>query len=135
MAVVPLAQSEAGPPQPGPIEQPAVHPATGGQYYPGRDTLNPPPSGPRNIPDPLEDDDGPVPVGQRSNAVVLSVAVPMRTFQVLAWAADAAGMPAERYVVQCLAGVAASMKPEWRKATSGRAGGSVRARDIGSYTE
>ncbi len=132
---MPVAQSEPGPPDPGPIEQPAATPA-GHQYYPGRDTRAPPHGIPRNIPDPAEDDGitgVPAPRGKRTAAAV-TVAVPLRSHEVLAWAADASGMTLDAYLVQVLAGVAASMRPQFRQAKTGRVGGSVRAGELGKFT-
>lgn len=139
VAVVPLAQSDPAPPDPGKIEQPLVDPFSGVQYYPGRDTLDPPRSGPRNIPDPLEvlgddDDDGPTPRGTRK-LVHLTVAMPVRSHEILAWAAGARGVGVAEYLTQVMASVAASMRPEWRRSKTGKIGGSVRAADLGKFTE
>lgn len=119
VAVVPLAQSEAAPPDPGPIEQPATD-AAGNQFYPG---------GPGD-----EDEVGPISPGKRKASRV-AIEVPVRTAEILQWAAAHSGMTLDGYLTQVLASVAASMRPEWRRSQIGRFGGSVRARDIGKITE
>jgi hypothetical protein len=142
IATVPLRSSEAGPPDPRPIEQPAVlatglnengQPRGGHQYYPGRDTIAPPSGIPRNIPDALEDVED---IGQlaptKGKGRSLSVHLPARHLEVLEWAAAQRGQTVADLAAEMLRGPLAGLRSDFKRAQSGERPATVRRSEMGA---
>jgi hypothetical protein len=147
VAVRPRLSAEAGPPDPHPIEQPAVlptglneagQPRGGHQYYPGRDTIAPPGGIPRNIPDPMEgydEDIGDIGDILRSRGAgrTVSVHLPTRHLEVLSWAAQARGQTVEQLAEEMLRAPLAGLRSDFQRSRTGGHPGTVRRSELGKF--
>jgi hypothetical protein len=68
-----------------------------------------------------------MPAGSAKVGEPITIELPVRFHEILAWAARASGLSHEQMIVQMLRGVLSGMKPAWREAVTG-VGGDTAAR-------